>query len=224
VAAAALTAAPLLATDASGREMGEMGMRLIVWCAMAALAHSWAQSIRSERVRRTSAEAQAQRLALAGPLTGLPNRRAFDRDIQAGIAAARAAGGPLSVLVADLDDFKDINDTFGHLEGDSCLRAVAVAQQQVMRDGDLVYRWGGDEFAVLLPGQDRDAATRVGRRLAQVVAASCRRPDGAPVHISGCAGLGAHQDARALIAAADADLLERKRAGGDAGPRLAAAS
>lgn len=106
-------------------------------------------------------------LAYSDGLTGLLNRRAFDRALRREIGIARRKGMPLSVLVADVDCFKAFNDIHGHIAGDKCLRKVAAAlKKALLRPGDLVARYGGEEFALVLP--DTDAAG------AAFVAENCR--------------------------------------------------
>jgi GGDEF domain-containing protein len=100
----------------------------------------------------------AQRAVLEDPLTGVGNRRALDEALRS-VSAEAAAGScdvPVSLLVVDLDDFKRINDTYGHVVGDEVLRAVAMAVRGVARADDVVARLGGDEFVVLARGADPD--------------------------------------------------------------------
>jgi two-component system, cell cycle response regulator len=89
-------------------------------------------------------------LSETDPLTGLPNRRRFEADLA--LAVSRAGGAPLAVGFADVDEFKEINDTRGHEAGDEVLRAVGQALRSSFRRNDGTYRIGGDEFAVILPG------------------------------------------------------------------------
>lgn len=97
--------------------------------------------------QRFRLEAEMRRLAYYDPLTGLPNRTLlYDRLRQ---ALARRAAGPLAVLFLDLDDFKEVNDTLGHDAGDALLREVAARLSAVVREGDTLARWGGDEFVLL---------------------------------------------------------------------------
>ena len=108
-------------------------------------------------------------LATTDDLTGLPNRRRFRSELEREIAAARRYRSPLSLLLLDLDDFKAINDGYGHESGDQALREIALAIQQRLRAPDLAARIGGDEFGVLLPQTGREAAEALARDLEQAV-------------------------------------------------------
>ena len=94
-------------------------------------------------------------------LTGLLNHGAFE----AWLTAAVADGSPFSVIMVDLDDFKAVNDGHGHLVGDRILRAVAQTCRRVIREGDVLIRYGGEEFLVLLPGAGRDDIAEIGERI-----------------------------------------------------------
>lgn len=108
-------------------------------------------------------------LAALDGLTGVPNRRVFDERLELEWRACRRSGAPLSLLMIDVDHFKLYNDHYGHLEGDSCLKAVAAALAScVERSRDLVARYGGEEFVCLLPDTDLDGA----RHLAEKIRAS----------------------------------------------------
>ena len=148
------------------------------------------------------------------PLTGLPNRRAFDDHLQRLAAAAGRSGEPLSLLLVDVDRFKDVNDSRGHMVGDQVLRAVAGALRASGREADVVARIGGDEFAVLLPACSLEDALPVGAAAAARAAARTVRID-APVTVSvGAATFpaGAHTAAE-LFAAADRALYASKHDG-----------
>ncbi len=111
--------------------------------------------------------------ALTDPLTGLANRRAFDRLFAAELARARREGRPLSLVVLDLTRFKEVNDRFGHPAGDRALVRVARAMEGAKRASDLLFRWGGDEFALILPGTDRAGARNAAERYARAIQSVC---------------------------------------------------
>jgi diguanylate cyclase (GGDEF)-like protein len=102
------------------------------------------------------------RMAGEDPLTGLPNRRAFDMVIDSAVANAHSE--PFAVLLIDLNDFKPINDRYGHETGDEALRAFSVRLATLVRDADFVARIGGDEFAVVLTNTDRISAEKAASR------------------------------------------------------------
>ena len=146
--------------------------------------------------------------ARTDPLTGAYNRRFLEEFLSREMARSRRAGQPLSVLMLDLDGFKAFNDRHGHLEGDRVLGAVAVALRNAVRTTDVVARYGGDEFVVVLPNTPGEAARRVARELTRAVPP--------PVELSvgiGCLGEGT-QTPRQLFAIADAALMHAKQAGG----------
>jgi diguanylate cyclase (GGDEF)-like protein len=147
------------------------------------------------------------RLARSDQLTRLANRRALDELFEL------PRTGPLVLAIGDLDSFKQINDRYGHLAGDACLAAVADALSSRARAGDQVFRWGGDEFAVLLPGATAEHAEEVLERLEAAIADTVRDPSGSPVEITfGWAAGGPEAELRTLTAQADALLLARKAA------------
>jgi diguanylate cyclase (GGDEF)-like protein/PAS domain S-box-containing protein len=110
------------------------------------------------------------RMAFVDGLTGIQNRRSFDMALEKEWRRASRSGEPLSLILLDVDHFKIFNDTYGHLTGDDCLRAIAGAVRVcVRRPEDVVARFGGEELAVLLPGTGIDGAQRVAHRLCQGV-------------------------------------------------------
>ena len=129
---------------------------------VAALSYAWlalaakrGMQLRAEIVRRGVAEQEALLLARTDALTGLVNRRVFVADIEDAIGTARASSGRMSVILTDLDSFKDANDTHGHAAGDMVLKAVAHRLRIVFGPDSTIARLGGDEFAILVP-QDQD--------------------------------------------------------------------
>ena len=133
--------------------------------------------VRSEReqldqINRALATAnrELERLALVDGLTGIPNRRNLDQALGAEWARMRREGGPLTVVMCDIDRFKAYNDACGHLEGDDCLRKVARAVfDAARRPGDHAGRFGGEEFVVVLPGTDLEGGLAVGEALRKAV-------------------------------------------------------
>ncbi len=114
-----------------------------------------------------------QRAARTDPLTGLANRRAFEEDLKANCAMAERYGYPLSLLIFDLKGFKKINDDLGHAAGDQALRKIARVVADLVRGGDRIYRWGGDEFAVILSHVDLQGAVAAATRFAAAISEVC---------------------------------------------------
>ena len=158
-----------------------------------------------------------QRQALVDGLTGLANRRRLDQDLAQGLARAERLGGSLALILADLDDFKAVNDQHGHPTGDAVLQEFADVLRESIREMDVAGRWGGEEFAVVLPGTDEEGAAHVAERLRRsleqrVILAQ----DGIPVPTTVSIGVAAYPaaDSRdALVDAADEALYQAKRAG-----------
>ncbi len=144
-------------------------------------------------------------------LTGLRNHGSFQREL--GEAVANAAL-PFSILMLDLDAFKAFNDACGHPAGDALLASIAKAFAAATRDGDRLYRYGGDEFAAILPGADRHAAHDVAERIRRAVADLSSTIDGPPVTIS--VGVACHPDdgvtKDALVGVADRAMYQAKPA------------
>jgi diguanylate cyclase (GGDEF)-like protein len=157
--------------------------------------------------------------ALRDPLTGLLNRRFFDEAVETAHANARRAGTELSLIVLDLDRFSAVNNEYGHAVGDAVLRRVARAIRSATREGDVLVRYGGEEFVVIAPATDGDGAVAAAERIrAAVAAAGAELVDGriVPLTVSaGVASLVDESDGRGLFRAADSALLAAKRAGRD---------
>lgn len=161
------------------------------------------------------------RMAHADALTGLANRREFDRYLNECLDRAREQGGSVGLIMADVDHFKQFNDTHGHLAGDRCLKQLAEQLNQLpLRKSDLVARYGGEEFALILPNaSDADALNIATVMVKHVSAAGIHHPHDPqqPVTLSaGCASVTPQQDgadAQTLIHQADAALYYAKQAG-----------
>ena len=167
-------------------------------------------------MRRTQAAAAA---CASGACTRVARRRTTARPPSAGLHATplnvqRSSGAPVGVVVADLDHFKAVNDRFGHAEGDAVLKDVAYALRKALRAFDLVYRIGGEEFLVLLPGADTTATTDIAEGLR---AAVCERPLGNGQNITVSLGIAASSDGNwdyeELFRQADEALYRAKAAG-----------
>lgn len=155
--------------------------------------------------------AEAGSLARVDALTGLGNRRALDETLIALVAASTRSGRPLSALVGDLDAFKQINDHNGHHDGDRILALVSSTMRDVVRLPDACFRWGGDEFVVLLPDTPLREAELVAERISSTVSAQVTTASGAAVRITfGVAERVEHQTGARLLAIADAALLAAK--------------
>jgi diguanylate cyclase (GGDEF)-like protein len=122
---------------------------------------------RTDELRR--ANERLEELAVTDELTGISNRRRLTEGLAAAIALARRQKSPLAVVLADLDRFKELNDTQGHEAGDKALVQAAQALQSGLREVDLLGRWGGEEFLAVLPGSDVDGAREVGERLRKAI-------------------------------------------------------
>lgn len=166
-------------------------------------------------------------LASRDGLTGLYNHRFVQNTLQLEFARAQSNGYPLSVIVLDVDHFKDYNDTHGHLMGDYVLKSLADLLQQSVRDIDIVARWGGEEFVIVCPKCTPESAHALATRLCKTIAAHPfeGRETQPKRYVSVSAGVAAMTlqmlDPSDLIRAADAAVYEVKRNGRD-GVRLMA--
>lgn len=164
---------------------------------------------------------QNLRSSLVDQLTGILNRRAFDHWLGAEIRRSTQAGEPLTCLMVDIDHFKAFNDAGGHSAGDQCLRQIAaILQSRIVRPGDAAFRYGGEEFAVLLTTTDRRGAQIVAKALIDAVRDSQIPHPAMPGSVTisiGTASIvpAAVNDGERLVELADAALYNAKRAGRD---------
>ncbi len=166
---------------------------------------------------RKREQSRLQRLADHDALTGISNRRRFHELLSRQVARSRRYGEIGAVLVLDLDDFKQVNDVFGHAGGDELLSLVARMLSERVRDSDLVARLGGDEFGVVLLAVGAEYAAAIARELCAAIAHIDQTPSGRPVSLRasvGCAMITpAVESADDVIAAADSAMYAAKRAG-----------
>jgi diguanylate cyclase (GGDEF)-like protein len=153
--------------------------------------------------------------AVIDPLTGMLNRKALAVRVQELSQQSSVTGEPVGVIVADLDRFKQVNDTRGHATGDAVLTAVAYVLRKQLRAFDLAYRLGGEEFLILVPGSDLAHTAELAERLRERV---CASPVGEGVHVTMSLGVGASQQGEcfnyaSVFSVADAALYRAKRSG-----------
>ncbi|HEX7150894.1 MAG TPA: diguanylate cyclase [Thermoanaerobaculia bacterium] len=159
-------------------------------------------------IRLEQANERLERLSLRDALTGVANRRYFDRALADEWDRAARRGDAIALILIDLDHFKELNDSQGHIAGDECLRRVGEYLESVVRGaGDVVARWGGEEFAVLLPNASEEEALVVAERLRVGV-----EPQGVTASFGVATSIDA-ADAQQLVERADRALYAAKRAG-----------
>jgi ATP-binding cassette ChvD family protein len=170
-------------------------------------------------LQRSLMHQQLKAAARLDAKTGLLNATAWQREADAEIARAQRAHEPLAVLLADVDHFKKVNDTHGHLAGDDVLRALAAELRHQVRGSDLVGRFGGEEFVILLPKSQAEEACRIAERLRNGASVVQVPVAGANVGVTisiGVAVLNKHgRDLFELLAAADLALYRAKNTGRD---------
>lgn len=154
--------------------------------------------------------------ALRDPLTDTGNRIAMDQVLQREVDLARRNLHPLSLLMIDIDHFKSINDNYGHAKGDEVLKAVAQTLKSQLRNIDMVFRYGGEEFLVVLSYTGLDAAAIVGERLRHAILDLQCLDAGQPIAVSislGCASLLPGESSESMLRRADGALYSAKREG-----------
>lgn len=182
---------------------------------MIALLWVLASRLEALAVARAAARSFASQ-AHTDALTGMPNRRQLDGQLDRDIARADRHREPLSVLLIDIDRFKTVNDLHGHQAGDRALRELVSRLADTVRGGDLAGRWGGDEFLVIAPNTDHDAAIELAERCRTAIADTLVAKVGNMTASIGVASLREHDDARSLVLRADAALYGAKDGGRDA--------
>ncbi|MCH7814193.1 MAG: diguanylate cyclase, partial [Planctomycetes bacterium] len=178
-----------------------------------------AESARHELEELSGETAELRQQANTDPLTGIGNRQAFDQSLQDGLQEARQTDGMLGLILIDLDRFKRINDTFGHMGGDDVLQAVADALRRACKGSSFAARYGGEEFAVVAPEASARYVRQLAERIRRVVERLSVEYDGQEIRLTASLGV-THVNfanerigARKLIERADACLYQAKRNG-----------
>jgi len=167
-------------------------------------------------------QAEIEKQAVTDPLTGLGNSRRFREALAAELKRSDRTGRPFSIVFVDVDDFKDINDRIGHVEADYTLSAIGRALASQLRGSDLVCRWGGDEFIILLPETERQEAGVLAERLRASVA-DCDKCAGATISLGVACFPADGKDYDGLVANADRALYASKDRGKNVVTQSAAA-
>jgi diguanylate cyclase (GGDEF)-like protein len=182
------------------------------------------EEVQQEKYALEKAHSKLKTETIRDVLTSAYNRRHFETRLGAEFAACADSGysWPLSLIFIDLDKFKNVNDSYGHQAGDAILKAVADLLAETLRDSDIVARYGGDEFVLLLPGVDADKVNIIAQRIC--AAARTRKATVADdkqvgitlsLGVATCDAQNRFENAQALLAAADSALYESKRSGRD---------
>jgi diguanylate cyclase (GGDEF)-like protein len=189
------------------------GLPLSMVAAAVLIALGVADRLRAQRLALTEAERRAQ----TDPLTGVLNRRSLIERLDAACLRARARGLPIALLFIDLDHFKEINDSFGHQAGDACLCAIIEPIHAELRQSDVIGRYGGEEFVVILSSADAAAANPIAQRILQRVASVVVEGFGKPIRLTCSIGVATSDTlgvwGEHLIAQADAAVYVAKRLG-----------
>jgi diguanylate cyclase (GGDEF)-like protein len=172
-------------------------------------------------LQRSFRHAQLAGEARIDAKTGLLNAATWQREAHTEVTRAVRTGTPLAVAMIDIDHFKSVNDTYGHLAGDAVLASISAAMRGMLRDYDLVGRFGGEEFTVLLPhtltSEAREIAERLREKLAMIITPVTDGTESVPLRITVSIGIASLQDSRRdledLLAAADAALYQAKQSG-----------
>jgi len=203
----------LSASTADSDALYYYGLPLSMVAASLMIALGVADRLRAQRVALSDAERRAR----TDPLTGVLNRRSLIERLEAACARAKARGLPIALLFIDLDHFKQINDTFGHQAGDACLCAIIDPIHSELRQSDVIGRYGGEEFVVILSSADAAAATPIAQRILERVADVRVNGFGNPISVTCSIGIATSDTlgiwGEPLLAQADAAVYVAKRAG-----------
>ena len=190
-----------------------LGLPLSMVAASILTALGVADRLRAQRLALSDAERRAR----IDPLTGVLNRRSLLERLEAACQRAQARGLPIALLFIDLDHFKLINDTYGHPAGDACLRGIIAPIHAELRQSDVIGRYGGEEFVVILSSADASAAAPIAQRILERVAQVRIDGFGAPIGLTCSIGIATSDTlgvwGEQLIAQADAAVYLAKRSG-----------
>ncbi len=182
------------------------------WCSSVVEPLEWTLSAAAQALRGLARLEQAERMAATDGLTNIANRTTFTAALERELARSSRSGQPISLVILDLDEFKQVNDQHGHQAGDEVLRTVAQALALTCRDLDTAARYGGEEFVVILPDCGPQRSVQVAERLRAAVALA-----GASRALTASAGVASYPtngtDLETLVRAADEALLVSKRTG-----------
>ncbi|NEX60652.1 putative bifunctional diguanylate cyclase/phosphodiesterase [Noviherbaspirillum galbum] len=195
------------------RLLGHAGLTLSI--ALSAMALAYLVVSRMRRVVKT-AEAHLDYLAHIDPVTGLPNRHAFNGRLETALRSIDLNGGSVGLLLLDLDNFKIVNDTLGHQTGDDLLKAAARRLMEILRSGDVICRIGGDEFAIIIDAMHAAHGDAVAEKLLNALATPFEI-DGHEIYVSGSIGISTYPedgaDMAALTRNADTAMYQAKGKG-----------
>lgn len=207
------TAVHLLVMKEGSMALLYYGLPLSMVAAAVLIALGVADRLRDERLALTDAQRRAQ----TDSLTGVLNRRSLIERLDAACLRAQARGLPIALLFIDLDYFKEINDTYGHAAGDACLKAIIDPIHAELRQSDVIGRYGGEEFVVILSSADVGAAEPIAERIRNRVASVSVEGFGAPIRVTCSIGVATSDMlgvwGEKLIARADEAVYVAKRAG-----------
>lgn len=210
-----VTAIHLLVSDVRTPSVALLyyGLPLSMVAAAVLIALGMADRLRDQRMALTDAEWRAR----TDPLTGVLNRRSLLERLESACFRARGQGLPVALLFLDLDHFKEINDTFGHPAGDACLKAIIGPIQSELRHSDVIGRYGGEEFIVILNGADLEAARPIAERIRNRIANVRVAGFGEPIGLTCSIGVATSELlgvwGEHLIARADEAVYAAKRSG-----------
>jgi diguanylate cyclase (GGDEF)-like protein len=213
--ACAIATAVRLLFDGTSHAEGLLyyGLPLSMVAAAVLVALGVADRLRQQRAALTEAERRAQ----TDPLTGVLNRRSLIEHLDDACVRARSRGLPIALLFIDLDHFKDINDSYGHAAGDACLRRIIEPIEAELRQSDVIGRYGGEEFIVILSSADITAAHPIAERIRKRVADVHIEGFGSPIKLTCSIGIATSDTlgvwGENLIASADAAVYAAKRSG-----------